>query len=55
MISWFIVGDLTKFLFDRKEKELEATVKKAAEAEGYRLEKVAEGQRSASYIVFEKM
>ena len=33
-------------LINRKEKELVATVRKAAEAEGYKLEKIAEGQRS---------
>ncbi|KAF6021912.1 FLOT2 [Bugula neritina] len=33
------------YLVGRREKELVATVRKAAEAEGYKLERIAEGQR----------
>jgi len=35
------------YLVGRREKELVATVRKAAEAEGYKLERIAEGQRLA--------
>ena len=43
--SWWCISYL---LITRKEKELVATVRKAAEAEGYKLEKLAEGQRSVT-------
>jgi len=35
----------TYWHYGRKEKELEATVRKSAEAEAYKLEKIAEGKR----------
>ena len=39
----------------RREKELEAKVKKPAEAERYRLEKLAEAQRSVSGFLLQSL